>query len=54
MSDEQEPRNAGGPEEPRGPDLVAYGLCALAVGALVALLLRRALPALGVSVAVTV
>ncbi|MFH8800279.1 hypothetical protein ACH4F6_11885 [Streptomyces sp. NPDC017936] len=35
----------------RGPVTVAYGLCALAVGALTALLLRRALPALGVSVA---
>ncbi|MFJ3671908.1 hypothetical protein ACIPSE_36185 [Streptomyces sp. NPDC090106] len=35
-----------------GPTVVAYGLCALAVGALVGLLIRRALPALGVSVAV--
>jgi len=35
----------------RGPATVAYGLCALAVGALTALLLRRALPALAVSVA---
>ncbi|MEU9170956.1 hypothetical protein AB0D34_24650 [Streptomyces sp. NPDC048420] len=35
----------------RGPAVVAYGLCALAVGALAALLLRRSLPALGVSVA---
>ncbi|MEV0977062.1 hypothetical protein [Streptomyces sp. NPDC049915] len=36
----------------RGPAAVAYALCALAVGTLTALLLRRALPALGVSVAV--
>ncbi|MFJ4485377.1 hypothetical protein ACIP3D_23805 [Streptomyces longwoodensis] len=36
----------------RGPATVAYALCALAVGALAALLLRRALPALGVSLAV--
>ncbi|CAM5375926.1 hypothetical protein [Streptomyces griseomycini] len=35
----------------RGPATVAYALCALAVGALTALLLRRALPALAVSVA---
>ncbi|MER6752252.1 hypothetical protein ACG2OD_20380 [Streptomyces sp. PDY-4] len=35
----------------RGPATVAYGLCALAVGALIALILRRALPALAVSVA---
>jgi hypothetical protein len=35
----------------RGPATVAYALCALAVGTLAALLLRRALPALGVSVA---
>lgn len=35
----------------RGPATVAYGLCALAVGTLTALLLRRALPALAVSVA---
>jgi len=35
----------------RGPVTVAYALCALAVGALTGLLLRRALPALGVSVA---
>ncbi|MET7654392.1 hypothetical protein [Streptomyces sp. NPDC005486] len=37
----------------RGPATLAYGLCALAVGALTALLLRRALPALAVSVAAT-
>jgi hypothetical protein len=37
----------------RGPVMVAYALCALAVGTLTALLLRRALPALGVSVAAT-
>ncbi|MFE9444794.1 hypothetical protein ACFYO2_38795 [Streptomyces sp. NPDC006602] len=37
-----------------GPAVVAYGLCALAVGALTALLLRRSLPALGVTVAVMV
>ncbi|MBK3646946.1 ABC transporter permease [Streptomyces sp. MBT33] len=35
----------------RGPAAVAYALCALAVGTLAAFLLRRALPALGVSVA---
>ncbi|CAL9517928.1 hypothetical protein [Streptomyces sp. Tu 3180] len=35
----------------RGPATVAYALCALAVGTLTALLLRRALPALVVSVA---
>lgn len=35
----------------RGPATVAYALCALAVGAVTALLLRRALPALAVSVA---
>ncbi|MFF4253996.1 hypothetical protein ACFY1L_22605 [Streptomyces sp. NPDC001663] len=35
----------------RGPATVAYALCALAVGTLTALLLRRALPALGVSLA---
>ncbi|MET9785917.1 hypothetical protein [Streptomyces canus] len=35
-----------------GPLVVAYGLCALAVGALTGLLLGRPLPALGVSVAV--
>ncbi|GAA2549148.1 MULTISPECIES: hypothetical protein [Streptomyces] len=35
----------------RGPATVAYALCALAVGTLTALLLRRALPALAVSVA---
>jgi hypothetical protein len=33
----------------RGPALVAYALCALAVGTLTALVLRRGLPALGVS-----
>ncbi|KUO20569.1 ABC transporter permease subunit [Streptomyces dysideae] len=33
----------------RGPATVAYALCALAVGTLTALLLRRALPALAVS-----
>ncbi len=38
----------------RGPAVVAYGLCALAVGTLTALVLRRSLPALGVSVAVMV
>jgi hypothetical protein len=36
----------------RGPATVAYGLCALAVGALAGLVLRRSLPALGVSFAV--
>ncbi|MFH9860125.1 hypothetical protein [Streptomyces sp. NPDC017202] len=36
-----------------GPAAVAYALCALALGTLSALLLRRALPALGVSVALT-
>ncbi|GGX47938.1 hypothetical protein [Streptomyces fructofermentans] len=35
----------------RGPATAAYCLCALAVGALAAVVLRRALPALGVSVA---
>jgi hypothetical protein len=35
----------------RGPATVAYALCALAVGALTALVLRRTLPALGVSLA---
>ncbi|GAB2869507.1 hypothetical protein GCM10027074_41460 [Streptomyces deserti] len=35
----------------RGPATVAYALCALAVGTLAALLLRRTLPALGVSCA---
>ncbi|WP_327183811.1 hypothetical protein [Streptomyces sp. NBC_01334] len=35
----------------RGPAGLAYALCALAVGVLTALLLRRALPALAVSVA---
>ena len=38
----------------RGPALVAWSLCALAVGTLTALLLRRALPALGISVAVMI
>ncbi|WP_328550318.1 MULTISPECIES: hypothetical protein [unclassified Streptomyces] len=38
----------------RGPTLVAYSLCALAVGALTALLLRRALAALAISVAVMI
>jgi hypothetical protein len=38
----------------RGPAVVAYGLCALAVGALAAIVLRRSLPALGVAVAVMV
>ncbi|MFI5676405.1 hypothetical protein [Streptomyces cellulosae] len=33
----------------RGPALVAYALCALAVGTLTALVLRRTLPAVGVS-----
>ncbi|MFF0780622.1 hypothetical protein [Streptomyces sp. NPDC003720] len=37
----------------RGPLTVAYGLCALAVGALAALLLRRTLAALGAAVAAT-
>ncbi|MGW2050367.1 hypothetical protein ACWCPF_35125 [Streptomyces sp. NPDC001858] len=37
----------------RGPTTVAYALCALAVGALTALLLRRTLPALAVSMAAT-
>ncbi|MEV1064734.1 ABC transporter permease subunit [Streptomyces sp. NPDC050263] len=37
----------------RGPATVAYALCALAVGTLIALLLRRTLPALAVSVATT-
>ncbi|MFK0026228.1 hypothetical protein [Streptomyces sp. NPDC090798] len=36
----------------RGPAMVAYALCALAVGALAGLALRRSLPALGVSFAV--
>ncbi|MCX4575977.1 hypothetical protein OHB41_22830 [Streptomyces sp. NBC_01571] len=36
-----------------GPATVAYALCALAVGALTGLLLGRALPALGVTFAVT-
>jgi len=38
----------------RGPALVAYALCALSVGTLTALVLRRALPALAVSVAVMI
>ncbi|MFJ6086602.1 hypothetical protein ACIQI8_34975 [Streptomyces sp. NPDC092369] len=38
----------------RGPALVAWSLCALAVGALTALLLPRSLPALAVSVAVMI
>lgn len=38
----------------RGPTVVAYGLCALAVGTLTALLVRRSLPALGISVAVMI
>jgi hypothetical protein len=38
----------------RGPALIAYSLCALAIGALTALVLRRALPALGVSMAVMI
>ena len=33
----------------RGPALVAYGRCALAVGALAGVVLRRPLPALGIS-----
>ncbi|MFC8668917.1 MULTISPECIES: hypothetical protein [Streptomyces] len=33
----------------RGPALVAYGLCALGVGALAGVVLRRSLPALGVA-----
>ncbi|AWT44072.1 MULTISPECIES: hypothetical protein [Streptomyces] len=36
----------------RGPALVAYGLCALAVGTLLALLMRRTLAALGAGLAV--
>ncbi|MGW2642755.1 hypothetical protein [Streptomyces sp. NPDC001348] len=36
----------------RGPLMVAYGLCALAVGALAAVLLRRTLAALGTAFAV--
>lgn len=35
----------------RGPLIVAYTLCALAIGTLTAIVLRRALPALGVSLA---
>jgi hypothetical protein len=38
----------------RGPALAAYTLCALALGALTGLLLRRQLPALGASLALTV
>lgn len=38
----------------RGPALAAYALCALALGALTGLLLRRQLPALGVSLALAV
>ena len=38
----------------RGPALVAWGLTALAIGALTALLLRRSLPALGISVVVMI
>ncbi|WP_328639447.1 hypothetical protein [Streptomyces canus] len=38
----------------RGPVVVAYGLCALAVGTLAALLLRRSLPALAVAVTVMI
>lgn len=38
----------------RGPAVVAYGLCALAVGALAGLVLRRSLPALAVAVAAMV
>lgn len=38
----------------RGPAVVAWGLCALAVGALAAMVLRRSLPALGVAVAVMI
>ncbi|MEV7738999.1 hypothetical protein AB0O75_44370 [Streptomyces sp. NPDC088921] len=38
----------------RGPAVVAYGLCALAVGTLAALLLRRSLPALAVAVTVMI
>ncbi|MGW3290361.1 hypothetical protein ACWDR3_37575 [Streptomyces sp. NPDC001002] len=38
----------------RGPALVAWSLCALAVGTLTALLLPRVLPALAVSVAVMI
>ncbi|MEW2048448.1 hypothetical protein [Streptomyces sp. NPDC005476] len=37
----------------RGPATVAYALCALAVGTVTALLIRRALPALAVSVVAT-
>jgi hypothetical protein len=38
----------------RGPLVVAYALCALAVGTLTALLVRRALPAMAVAVAVMI
>ncbi|MGW2722194.1 hypothetical protein [Streptomyces sp. NPDC001492] len=38
----------------RGPAVVAWALCALAVGALAALTLRRSLPALGLAVAVMI
>lgn len=38
----------------RGPLVVAYGLCALAVGTLTALVVRRSLPATAVAVAVMV
>lgn len=38
----------------RGPLVVAYGLCALAVGTLTALLIRRSLPAMAVAVAVVI
>ncbi|MES5821556.1 hypothetical protein [Streptomyces sp. RG80] len=38
----------------RGPLVVAYGLCALAVGTLTALVVRRSLPATGIAVAVMI
>ncbi|MEU6381020.1 hypothetical protein [Streptomyces sp. NPDC046909] len=38
----------------RGPLVVAYALCALAVGTLTALIVRRSLPALGIAVAVMI
>ncbi|MFF4271244.1 ABC transporter permease subunit [Streptomyces sp. NPDC001536] len=38
----------------RGPLVVAYGLCALAVGALTALVVRRSLPAAAIAVAVVI
>ncbi|MER6184601.1 hypothetical protein [Streptomyces sp. NPDC001652] len=38
----------------RGPLVVAYGLCALAVGALTALVVRRSLPATAIAVAAVI